>query len=464
MIKLIQTAEQYFKFKDSLAKADRIVIPITNNNYIHPIYTEFNLFFVYNLAEKQGYMVSLNHPDLYEIPNIWYLIGKEEKCFVWDKKKLFHNFQLRFNDVFSPTQHNIIDINLIHWFNTNKTFEFNYNNTVAHSLITKWYDDELDISSIIPATKHVQIIEDKLDDILKIVDSYYNNILENSSSFQFFNSKVLSTLGKIELPGLKINSEVFDEHFDYPYYTNDVVYTEYNPYTSTGRPSNRFGGVNFAALNKEDGSRDSFISRYGEDGILAEFDFESHHMRIIGTLIGYKLPTDMSIHEYLGKQYFGVEDRDLTDEEYNESKKVSFQLLYGGIPQEFEDMPFLKQTSEFIDKLWILWNRFGYITCPISNKKIHSSFFAKDEINKQKLFNYLIQLYELSKNILVIDNIIETIKKYDCQLVLYTYDSLLFDIKVSDNLKDIVNDIKIIMENDGQYPIKYKVGNTYGTM
>ena len=36
-------------------------------------------------------------------------------------------------------------------------------------------------------------------------------------------------------------------------------YTEYNLYTSTGRPSNKFGGVNFAALNKEDGSRNSFV-------------------------------------------------------------------------------------------------------------------------------------------------------------------------------------------------------------
>ena len=27
--------------------------------------------------------------------------------------------------------------------------------------------------------------------------------------------------------------------------TNGLVYSEYNPYTSTGRPSNRFGGLNF---------------------------------------------------------------------------------------------------------------------------------------------------------------------------------------------------------------------------
>ena len=52
-----------------------------------------------------------------------------------------------------------------------------------------------------------------------------------------------------------------------------IVYSEYNPYTSTGRPSNRFGGMNFAALNKSDGSREQFISRFN-NGVLVEMDFD----------------------------------------------------------------------------------------------------------------------------------------------------------------------------------------------
>ena len=41
-----------------------------------------------------------------------------------------------------------------------------------------------------------------------------------------------------------------------------LEYTQYNPYTSTGRPSNRYNGINYAALNKEDGTRDRFVSRF----------------------------------------------------------------------------------------------------------------------------------------------------------------------------------------------------------
>lgn len=464
MVILIQTNKQYSELLENLANSDRILIPITTNNYLYPTLTEFSLLFVYDLTNNMSYLVSLNHPDLHQVSDIWQLIGdKDIKCFIWNKKGFFHNFQLEHNEDYKSYMNNIIDINLIHWFKTNKSFEFNLNNTVAHNIITNWYSDAEELSNIIPATKHAEVVQDKLDDILNIVDYYYIEKLYQDVSFAFFNSKVVSVLGRIEQSGLKVDSDIFDKFFDYPYYKNDLVYTEYNLYTSTGRPSNRFGGVNFAALNKEDGSRTSFISRYNEDGILAEFDWDSHHLRIIGQLIGYKLPME-SMHEYLGKQYFGVTNRELTEDEYSESKKISFQLLYGGIPREFEEIPFLKQTSEFIDKLWDLWEKYEYIICPLSKKKIYKKNFGEDEINKQKLFNYLIQLYELTKNILVIEKLLDTIKEYDCKLILYTYDSLLFDIKIGNNIKEIVGKIKDIMENNGTFPIKYKVGNSYGTM
>ena len=45
---------------------------------------------------------------------------------------------------------------------------------------------------------------------------------------------ILTTLGKIEKNGLQT--------------TEKFVYSEYNPFTSTVRPSNRFGGMNFQHL------------------------------------------------------------------------------------------------------------------------------------------------------------------------------------------------------------------------
>ena len=93
-----------------------------------------------------------------------------------------------------------------------------------------------------------------------------------------------------------------------------MVYSEYNIFTSTGRPSNRFGGTNFAALNKKDGSRKPYVSRY-KNGVLVEMDYDAYHLRLIGELIGYDFPKG-SVHEHMA-EFFGVD--------YEESKKLSFQ-------------------------------------------------------------------------------------------------------------------------------------------
>lgn len=467
MVILVQTTKQYFEFIKDLANSDRIVIPITNNNYLHSVATEFSLLFVYNLANNIGYMLSENHPDLYKVPNIWQIIGKEDtKCFIWNKKAFFHNYELYYNEYFKCEMNNIIDINLIYWFKTNRSYEFNFNNSIAHHLFSNWYYNAKALNNIIPATKHTEIIQDKLNDILNIIDYYYTEKLNEDESFNFFNSKVISTLNKIEHSGLKINADIFNKFFDCEDSKNDIVFSEYNLYTATGRPSNRFSGVNFAALNKENGSRESFISRY-KDGILVEIDFSAHHLSIIANLIKYNFPKNISIHEYLGRQYFGIEDRVLTKKEYDESKKISFQLLYGGINENFIDIPFFKQTSEFIDKLWDFWNTYEFIICPFSKRKIYKNNFKSDEINKQKLFNYLIQATELDKNIIVIDNILKILNHKNCKIILYVYDSILIDMDIKSmgevETKKILLDIKNIMEKDN-YKVDFKFGKNYNKM
>ena len=55
---------------------------------------------------------------------------------------------------------------------------------------------------------------------------------ETESVYNIYNEDVLENLQKIESNGLQT--------------TDGMVYSEYNPYTATGRPSNRFGGLNFA--------------------------------------------------------------------------------------------------------------------------------------------------------------------------------------------------------------------------
>ena len=79
-----------------------------------------------------------------------------------------------------------------------------------------------------------------------------------------------------------------------------MVYSEYNPYTATGHASNRFGGLNFAALNKKMGSRKQFISRFGKDGMLVEMDYDAYHLRLIGVVMSYEFP-EGSVHEHMAR-------------------------------------------------------------------------------------------------------------------------------------------------------------------
>ena len=65
-------------------------------------------------------------------------------------------------------------------------------------------------------------------------------------------------------------------------------------------------------------------------------------------------------------------------------------------------------------------------------------------MNPQKLFNYLLQNYETSQNILIIWDILSMLRGKKSKLVLYTYDSFLIDF--CEEEQDLVQDMKKIFE------------------
>jgi hypothetical protein len=60
----------------------------------------------------------------------------------------------------------------------------------------------------------------------------------------------------IESMGLKVDPKLFEEHFGVE---RDWTYSQFNLKTTTTRPSNSFGGINYAALDKKSGCREAFI-------------------------------------------------------------------------------------------------------------------------------------------------------------------------------------------------------------
>jgi hypothetical protein len=248
-----------------------------------------------------------------------------------------------------------------------------------------------------------------------------------------------------------IDREVFSQHFSpdtLRTFKSNMVYTEYNPYTATGRPSNRFGGINFAALNKSDGSRDSFISRY-PSGSLVQMDFEAYHLRLIANELGVVLPSEQSIHTELAKIYFNTSD--ITEELYAESKRRTFEIMYGKSTETYN--------FELFEKIHKFKSNYEGMSAAQLPSGMTVEIGAK---NTNKLFNYYMQSLEIVQTLPKLQRIMDHIKNTNNQLVLYTYDSVLLDMEWLDT--ELLQKIQSILEENKKFPVRVYTGTTYGNL
>jgi hypothetical protein len=157
----------------------------------------------------------------------------------------------------------------------------------------------------------------------------------------------------------------------------------------------------------------------------------------------------------LGKQYFGKTV--LSDEDYLNSKKLTFQQLYGGVDVENLEISFFKKTDEFIREMYKRFLINGYLETKVG-KRI--PFQKIDNHNPQKVFNYYLQALETETNVMVIKKINQLLEGSKTKLVLYTYDSFLFDLDTEE--ESVLDEIKTIL--DGIAPTEMSRNKTYGNI
>jgi len=408
------------------------VIPIFTDLYKHP--NENTLSCIYIASKAQDFIIPINHPDSeiqFTLEQAEGILSKFSYIYVNDKKEFLHAFKWN-----KQRSRKIIDLNMAGWFLSNKPTDISQITTTAHDFIERRHSSLPRVNTIIPLYKHLEKCRSIKDITYKL---YVTQDKQQAVSYTKYNEDMLYILYGIEQAGI--------------YTSKGLEYTQYNPYTSTGRPSNRYGGINYAALNKEDGSRDRFVSRYSK-GKMLEFDFDAYHIRLMAEVVGYKFP-DTSVHEHLGRQYF---DKDkLNEVEYKESKALSFKILYGGIPKEMRDIEFFGKVHKFTRDLWKQFKSEKFITTYLLQRRLHADNLT--EMNAPKLFNYYLQALETESNVLILQDVFNVLSGYESKLVLYTYDSFTFDYTPSDGEQFFV-DIKNAMK----YPVKGQIGNTYNTM
>jgi hypothetical protein len=291
-----------------------------------------------------------------------------------------------------------------------------------------------DILQSVPLLKLGEVIGHYLDE--------YQPTQYNHPNIDWLNNDVIPVLGEIERYGVRVDRAKFFDSFSQSHHkhvTDDNrIFTEYNPYILTGRPSNRHGGINFSAIKKGVGLRSVFVPQH----TFHQYDYDAYHIRLIGKLIGFPLP-QTSAHQWLADQY-GVS--------YDESKPITFQLVYGGIPPEFNSIPFLYSIHQWTQTLWETSLAKGYIQTP--KRRIELSRIEAP--NPQKVLNYLLQSVETERNVEVMKKVLEGIRNTPVTMPIYTYDAFLFDAPSDYDMSGV----RRILE-EGGFPTKVSVGTNY---
>jgi hypothetical protein len=416
MFWLVENSEQFREFC-SKGFREAFVEIIPNNPFQHPIENSICAFYVRPIGDTKGYILPFTHSEcgsLFE-DEVYVYLKSLSKIYVRDKKEFLHYTILK----------QLVDITLA-------LPPYIPPQTTAHTILYSRFPNMLTVNQLVPITKHYEVCEQVYDDLEHRVNTVVN---------PFYNDIATLVFNAIERNGIKVDPKLYENYFNQE--NKEIVFTSYNFKTLTTRPSNRFGGVNFAALNKEDGSRQAFVCRNDK---LIEYDISAYHPTLAARLVGYSF-VDSDIHKSFSSLY-GVD--------YAKSKELTFKQLYGGVFEQYKDLEFFKLTSEYIRTNWETYETEGKLICPISNHE-----FKRDELenmNPQKLFNYVLQNMETSVNIKILYRILKLLKNKQTKLVLYTYDSFLFDFAKGE--EDVMEQIQNVFSELKLY-IKIKDGSSY---
>ena len=420
---VVESNKEQEEFLQRWNNEPSVIIPIWSDLEKHPMNNELSFLFV--RMGNTDFILIYNHID--GKSHHLDLSTSTQPKWVWNKKGLLQ-MDTKIQNLFDISTH---------------TF-FQRNELIA---------DEVQSQPFISHYIRLGIRENlgKIAPLMKwgeYLTSFVDKLNLPTPTPSWIDSDVIPLLSDIERYGVRVDGEKFLDR--YPQATkhlhNSTLYTEYNPYTVTSRPSNRFGGINFSALNKKDGTREVFIPKEGH--IFLQMDYDAYHPRIIGKMVHYPLP-QTSVHQWLADQY-GVP--------YDESKGITFQLLYGGIPEEFDSIPYYKKVREYIEKLWENVSQRGHINTLYRNIPLSSI----EDSNPQKVFNYLLQATETELNIRTMKRVLEFIKQTEIELTLYTYDSFLFSYPL-DTPKEHALKLKELIEMGG-FPIKASWGSDYSKL
>jgi hypothetical protein len=426
---IVETEEQL----SQLPKPEKCFIELVSlSEHTHPSLTTPCVLY-YNDFQK-GYVIPINHSEGFSIKleSIESFLKDVPKVYLLDKK--WHSYYLDLP--------NSIDLYFTVLDVEGKIKDFQCY-TPVHLDFYEKFKYLPQVNTYIPISKHYERCECMFEMVRDYVGKEQNIQWQN---------KYTEVYKWVEEQGILVEEKLFDKYFETPWKGRSVrdsrVYSSYNLYNITSRPTNAFNSINFLAFNKENGSRTAFMP---ENDAFVEFDFDGYHLRLIANTIGTAIPQDESIHLFLGKQYFGKDE--LIPEEYQEAKKITFRQMYNGVEDEFKHIEFFEDVAHTVEAMWTAYKSNKFLELPNGRR------ITQENANPQKLFNYYIQCLETVNNVKKLDKLKSYLKDKQSKVLLVVYDSILIDYSVEDG-KGTLGEIKDILE-EGGYKVKAKKGHNY---
>lgn len=397
-----------------------------NDNY-HPKLSSLSLVYVRDITQHKGYILCINHSESFSLTQdivFDWIENNTDKLFVLNKKEAMYHY---------PNADKLYDINFIEIPDLTGVF------TSCHTFYYKQHIANPIVNKLIPISKHYENCENIFDVVLPIIRKYR----PNNAVYAFNNGNLTRVFHEIESNGIKVDKQCFiDSYSDnliYPQFNLNKgrIYSQYNLYTITGRPSNTYNNINFAALNKNNGER---LCYRPTNDTFVEFDIQGYHPRLLGEMIKFEF-NNKNTYETLG-ELLGVSTQ--------EAKELTFKQLYGGVWGEYQNKPFFKNIVALTDDIWETYQYGKYYETE------NRTFYLDTEMTQSKLLNYIIQSKETTTNVKMLVNILDYLKDKQTKLVLYVYDSILLDYSKSDGNQTLI-DIKNMIK----YPVNIKTGKNY---
>jgi len=412
LIEDIKHIETLCRIKHQVAYVD--IIPCSQN--LHPVENEVCAIYIRPKDDTKGYIIAINHSETinFELEEVERVLNSIENIYVRDRKEFLHYFPIKHCYQPPPSPHTYIP-----------------QLTQAHTQLYHRYPQVQNLNTIVPIVKHYEVCEQ-------------NHANYNITNINPFYNKAALVFNQLERAGIKVDKTKFEQYYDRE--VNEFIYTQYNLNTLTTRPSNAFGGINFSALDKNNGERECFIPR--NDSFI-EMDISAYHPTLLANLLDYTFDSS-DIHGSFAKMY-GVD--------YAKAKEITFKQIYGGVWKEYRELPFFQKVTAYTDELWDDLQYGGKTICPISGHEFIKA--EMENMNPAKLLNYVLQNLETANNVNILYDIFKILRGKNTKLVLYVYDSFLFDYDNSE--PDVM--LKILgIFNKYKLQVKTKQGTNYANI